>query len=75
MLYRFSISLNECVLAKNSNGKESLKCISCKKGYYLTDQGNCVRFTELLTKIDNCMQTHYISEDIELKYIAIISQN
>ena len=62
----FTDKCTECVLAKNSNGKESLKCISCKEGYYLTDQGNCVRFTELLTKIDNCMQTHYISEDIEL---------
>ena len=55
----FGENCDNCNLVKNSDGTEKLKCISCKKGYYLSNEGNCVRFVELITKIPYCGETSY----------------
>jgi uncharacterized protein YneF (UPF0154 family) len=62
----FGENCDNCNLVKNLDGTEKLKCISCKSGYYLSNEGNCVRFVELITKIPYCRETSYSFNDIEL---------
>ncbi len=63
----FGDKCNQCNITTNEDGKESLKCISCYDGYYLTPEGNCVDFTVLLPKIPNCRSTTYTLGNIVLK--------
>ena len=56
---QFSEACNECEFKTNEDGTESLKCISCNSGYYLTSEGNCVKINylkNLIPRIPNCKQ-------------------
>ena len=63
----FGDKCKQCNITTNEDGKESLKCISCYDGYYLTPEGNCVDFTVLLPKIPNCRSTTYTLGNIVLR--------
>ena len=62
----FNNNCEKCSITKDSDGKESLKCISCIDGYFLTNEGNCVSFINILTKIENCQFIDYTFGDIEI---------
>ena len=63
---QFAGTCKECQLA-NDTGIETLKCISCIDGYYLTPEGNCVNIMGLIPKIDNCEEYMFSSSDIKFK--------
>ena len=54
----------KCDLTRNDNGQESLKCINCVDGYYLSSEGICLSFDNLLSKIPNCASTIYFLGEI-----------
>ena len=55
----------KCDLTRNDNGQESLKCINCVDGYYLSSEGICLSFDNLLSKIPNCRSTIYFLGEIK----------
>ena len=61
---------NECDLTRTEDGKESLQCINCLDGYYLSSEGICVSYNNLLPKIENCRNTIYSLGEINY-YIFI----
>jgi len=44
----------ECGFVLNSDGTETLKCIRCSLGYYLTPEGRCVSYISLIDNTKNC---------------------
>ena len=65
---QISPECNECILNKDTNGIESLKCISCEKEYYLTPEGNCVSVKNLVPTIPNCKKYEFSSRDIRFEF-------
>ena len=63
---QFSNACKKCQLV-NIAGTETLKCISCKEGYYLTSEGICVNIMGLIPKIDNCQDYMFSSSEIKFK--------
>ena len=61
----FSDKCNKCDITKNKEGKESLQCVSCIEGYYLSSEGICLSFNSLLPEILNCRSAIYSLGEIE----------
>ena len=61
---------NECDRCKFiSNGNnEKLVCSLCKEGFYLDDNGNCIKFVDYLEKIPNCYKPIYQIEQFSIYY-------
>ena len=64
---QFSENCKNCELLKDENGIESLKCISCISGYYLTPEGNCVNILNLIPRIANCQEYLFFSGNKNFK--------
>ena len=53
---QFGGTCEECRLIKNEKGIETLKCVSCSYGFFLTSEGNCISISSILQfqRIPNC---------------------
>jgi hypothetical protein len=40
----------QCEPVKENGRTANIKCIMCKIGYFLTPEGNCLNFTNLIEK-------------------------
>ena len=67
---QFTDACERCELIKEDNGVDSLKCVSCIEGYYLTPEGNCVYLSNFSTKISNCETIKFSSGEITFEYIV-----
>jgi len=61
----------ECYRCKfiSKGNNEKLVCSLCKEGFYLDDNGNCVKFVAYLEKIPNCYEHIYQIDQFSIYYI------
>ena len=52
----FSEYCRECGFVLNSDGTETLKCIKCSEGRYLTPEGRCLSYFSLIDNTKNCRE-------------------
>ena len=55
----------QCEPVKENGKTINVKCIMCKIGYYLTPEGNCLNFTNLIEKDLNCLTYSFSIGDLD----------
>ena len=55
----------QCEPVKENGKTVNVKCIMCKIGYYLTPEGNCLNFTNLIEKDLNCLTYSFSIGDLD----------
>ena len=59
---------NECEIFEFTENDEKIKCIFCKDGFYLDNDGNCVNFTKYLEPIEDCYWIGYYINNLTIEY-------
>ena len=55
----------QCEPVKENGKTVNVKCIMCKIGYFLTPEGNCLNFTNLIEKDLNCLTYSFSIGDLD----------
>ena len=55
----------QCEPVKENGKTINVKCIMCKIGYFLTPEGNCLNFTNLIEKDLNCLTYSFSIGDLD----------